>query len=64
MKDANIKVAQDLQKTPVPRESERVKERLRILLEEEKEYMGQGGSAKTSAPTSTSKNLNRKFSHS
>lgn len=60
MKTANLKVAQDLQKSNATKEAERfvinnldikrfrAKERLKILLSEEKEFMekAQGGSGK------------------
>jgi hypothetical protein len=56
MKDANLKIAKELTENKAAGEAERVKERLRVLMAEEKEYMGQsGGGQPKSAGTSQQK---------
>jgi len=55
MKDANIKIAKELTEAKVGSETDRVRERLKILVDEEKIYLGQsGGSAGQPKSTTTS----------
>jgi len=58
MKDANLKTAKELTENKAGGEAERVKERLRVLMAEEKEYMGQSGGQPQPKSTGTSQQSN------
>ena len=54
MKDANLKIAKELTENKASGEADRVKERLKVLMAEEKEYMGQSSGSGQAGPKSAS----------